>query len=141
MSMKVKQMLNRFLKLVSGKLNRFILIGLIATGINYASFLIFHYILEWSPFLANGMAYAVSFVFNFVFTHLYTFKIKVTLKSSIKFSLIHLNSFVCNQLLFMLFSLFITSQWIIPILVNLMMFILNFSLSNKFLTHKETSAC
>lgn len=139
--MKVKQMLNRFLKLVSGKLNRFILIGLIATGINYASFLIFHYILEWSPFLANGMAYAVSFVFNFVFTHLYTFKIKVTLKSSIKFSLIHLNSFVCNQLLFMLFSLFITSQWIIPILVNLMMFILNFSLSNKFLTHKETSAC
>lgn len=141
MSMKVKQMLNRFLKLVSGKLNRFILIGLIATGINYASFLIFHYILEWSPFLANGMAYAVSFVFNFVFTHLYTFKIKVTLKSSIKFSLIHLNSFVCNQLLFILFSLFITSQWIIPILVNLMMFILNFSLSNKFLTHKETSAC
>lgn len=141
MSMKVKQMLNRFLKLMSGKLNRFILIGLIATGINYASFLIFHYILEWSPFLANGMAYAVSFVFNFVFTHLYTFKIKVTLKSSIKFSLIHLNSFVCNQLLFMLFSLFITSQWIIPILVNLMMFILNFSLSNKFLTHKETSAC
>lgn len=139
--MKVKQMLNRFLKLMSGKLNRFILIGLIATGINYASFLIFHYILEWSPFLANGMAYAVSFVFNFVFTHLYTFKIKVTLKSSIKFSLIHLNSFVCNQLLFMLFSLFITSQWIIPILVNLMMFILNFSLSNKFLTHKETSAC
>ena len=139
--MKVKQMLNRFLKLVSGKLNRFILIGLIATGINYASFLIFHYILEWSPFLANGMAYAVSFVFNFVFTHLYTFKIKVTLKSSIKFSLIHLNSFVCNQLLFILFSLFITSQWIIPILVNLMMFILNFSLSNKFLTHKETSAC
>ena len=139
--MKVKQMLNRFLKLMSGKLNRFILIGLIATGINYASFLIFHYILEWSPFLANGMAYDVSFVFNFVFTHLYTFKIKVTLKSSIKFSLIHLNSFVCNQLLFMLFSLFITSQWIIPILVNLMMFILNFSLSNKFLTHKETSAC
>ena len=139
--MKVKQMLNRFLKLMSGKLNRFILIGLIATGINYASFLIFHYILEWSPFLANGMAYAVSFVFNFVFTHLYTFKIKVTLKSSIKFSLIHLNSFVCNQLLFILFSLFITSQWIIPILVNLMMFILNFSLSNKFLTHKETSAC
>lgn len=141
MSMKVKQMLNRFLKLMSGKLNRFILIGLIATGVNYASFLIFHYIFEWSPFLANGMAYAVSFVFNFVFTHLYTFKIKVTLKSSIKFSLIHLNSFVCNQLLFMLFSLFITSQWIIPILVNLMMFILNFSLSNKFLTHKETSAC
>ena len=141
MSMKVKQMLNRFLKLMSGKLNRFILIGLIATGINYASFLIFYYIFEWSPFLANGMAYAVSFVFNFVFTHLYTFKIKVTLKSSIKFSLIHLNSFVCNQLLFMLFSLFITSQWIIPILVNLMMFILNFSLSNKFLTHKETSAC
>lgn len=139
--MKVKQMLNRFLKLMPGNLNRFILIGLIATGINYASFLIFHYILEWSPFLANGMAYAVSFVFNFVFTHLYTFKIKVTLKSSIKFSLIHLNSFVCNQLLFMLFSLFITSQWIIPILVNLMMFILNFSLSNKFLTHKETSAC
>ncbi len=141
MSMKVKQMLNRFLKLMSGNLNRFLLIGLIATGINYSSFLIFHYIFEWSPFLANGMAYAVSFVFNFVFTHLYTFKIKVTLKSSIKFSLIHLNSFVCNQLLFMFFSLFITSQWIIPILVNLMMFTLNFSLSNKFLTHKETSAC
>ena len=137
---KANQMLNKLLKLMSGKLNRFILIGLIATGINYVSFLMLHYALGWSPFLANGMAYAISFVFNFIFTHVYTFKINVTLKSSVKFSLIHLNSFICNQLLFMFFSLFIAYQWIIPILVNLIMFVLNFSLSNKFLTNREKSA-
>ena len=55
---------------------RFMLVGALATGIQYAVYLL---MLLWlQPLAANTVAYLLSFTFNYIASTRYTFRVKST---------------------------------------------------------------
>ncbi len=67
---------------------RFILVGAVATGIQYAVYLL---MLLWlQPLAANTVAYLLSFTFNYIASTRYTFRVKSTAKRGAGFIFSHI---------------------------------------------------
>lgn len=72
---------------------KFAIVGVVATGIHYAIYLILQKAIGTG--IAFTIGYAVSFIANFLLTSRFTFKAKATVKKGIGFGTAHL----CNYLL------------------------------------------
>lgn len=66
---------------------RFVLVGILATLIHYAIYLILNlFIITW---IAYSIGYLISFLFNFYLSSIFTFKSKATIKKGIGFGISH----------------------------------------------------
>ena len=83
---------------------RFIIVGVLATGLQYGVYLALVSILpRFAPSLANTVAYAVSFVFNYIASTRFTFRVRSTAKRGAGFVLSHVVNYVLQTLLLALF--------------------------------------
>ena len=73
-----------------GEIVRFIIVGTLATAIQYGTYLLM--ILWVQPLGANTIAYLVSFTFNYIASTRYTFRVKSTTKRGAGFILSHIIS-------------------------------------------------
>lgn len=71
-----------------GEIVRFIIVGSLAAGIQYGSYLLLIYWLQ--PLVANTVAYLISFIFNYIASTRYTFRVKSTTKRGAGFVLSHI---------------------------------------------------
>jgi putative flippase GtrA len=83
---------------------KFVLVGVLATGINYLIYNIFINYIDEN--IAFTIAYLVSLVFNLLLSHLFTFKQKIVPISTLKFLLAHLINYL-NQLILLNIFIFI----------------------------------
>lgn len=103
-----------------GEIIRFGVVGVIATALQYAIYLLMLPLLEviapsWGNHtwvtIANTTAYLISFVFNFVASTRYTFKVKANAKRGAGFVLSHVINFALQTVLLNLFvSVGVTRQ-------------------------------
>lgn len=93
-----------------GEVLRFGVVGLTATLVQYATYLI---LLRWlSPPIANTVAYFVSFLFNYIASVKYTFKVRSTARKGAGFIVAHAVNYTLQTLLLMLFIwLGLQKQW------------------------------
>jgi putative flippase GtrA len=92
--MQIKDIIDRFdstHKLKICEVARFVLVGIIATIIQFVTYRIC--LLYMNPTAANTVGYVVSFVFNFYASTKYTFKVKSDAKTWTR-----IRFFPCNQL-------------------------------------------
>lgn len=83
---------------------RFIIVGVLATGLQYGVYLALVSILpRFAPSLANTVAYAVSFVFNYIASTRFTFRVRSTAKRGAGFVLSHVVNYILQTLLLALF--------------------------------------
>ena len=71
---------------------KFVLVGIIATLINYLVYLLFIKIVDKN--ISYTIAYALSFGFNLLASHLFTFREKLSKKSSLFFALAHIFNYL-----------------------------------------------
>ncbi len=81
---------------------KFVIVGVIATLLNYGIYLALLNIFNKN--LAYSIGYALSFCFNLIASHLFTFKKAVNPKSSLKFALAHLINYLIQIGLLNLFT-------------------------------------
>lgn len=103
---------------------KFVIVGLIATGINYIVYLIFHKLVNIN--IAYTLGYIISFCFNLIASHLFTFKKKVNSKSSFRFLLAHLTNYLIQIALLNLFTLINVPDNLAPIPVYIIAIPINF---------------
>ncbi|EGC87016.1 outer membrane insertion signal domain protein [Prevotella denticola CRIS 18C-A] len=71
---------------------RFFTVGILATGIQYGTYLL---MIGWlHPLVANTFAYLVSFTFNYAASVRYTFQVKSTTKRYIGFAFSHVINYL-----------------------------------------------
>ena len=89
---------------IKAQVIRFIIVGVLATGLQYGVYLALVSILpRFAPSLANTVAYAVSFVFNYIASTRFTFRVRSTAKRGAGFVLSHVVNYVLQTLLLALF--------------------------------------
>ena len=112
---------------------RFALVGIIATALQYACYLMLNGILH--PTIANTIAYIVSFIFNYIASTHYTFKVKSTAKKGLGFAFSHLINYTMQTVVLSIaLWVGITKDWaMIPVFVICVP--TNFILVRYFLKH------
>lgn len=83
---------------------RFIIVGIIATGIHYGIYLLLNRFILVG--LAYTIGYVISFICNFYLTRIFTFKSKATIKKSIGFIFCHLINYILH-LFFLTFFIWV----------------------------------
>lgn len=79
-----------------GEIVRFIIVGGLATAIQYGIYLL---MLLWlQPLLANTIGYLVSFTFNYIASTHYTFRVKSTAKRGLGFVFSHIVNYFLQTL-------------------------------------------
>ena len=90
--MQIKDITSRFGSGRLGEVVRFGLVGVAATLLQYAVYLLLN---GWMlPEMANAIGYAVSFVFNYVATTHFTFRVASTVRRGAGFALAHAVNFL-----------------------------------------------
>ncbi|HEY8364427.1 MAG TPA: GtrA family protein [Haloplasmataceae bacterium] len=84
---------------------RFVIVGVIATAINYVVYRLFIQIIDKS--IAYTIGYIVSFGFNLLATHLFTFNKKINALSTLGFALAHLFNYLVQVALLNIFTTYI----------------------------------
>lgn len=80
---------------------RFVLVGIMATVIHYAIYLILNLlIITW---IAYSIGYLISFLFNFYLSSIFTFKSKATIKKGIGFGISHAINYGLHIILLAIF--------------------------------------
>ena len=79
-----------------GEIVRFIIVGTLATAIQYGPYLLM--ILWVQPLGANTIAYLVSFTFNYIASTRYTFRVKSTTKRGAGFILSHIINYALQTI-------------------------------------------
>lgn len=91
-----------YLKTVlSSSFIRFVIVGILATGIHYGIYLLLNQVIPANPAYAAG--YVISFICNFFLTSRFTFKKKASVKKGLGFALSHLVNFLLHMLLLNVF--------------------------------------
>lgn len=103
---------------------KFVIVGVLATGINYVVYLIFHKIVNIN--IAYTLGFIISFCFNLILSHVFTFKKKVNPKSGMRFAFAHLVNYLIQLILLNLFSLLPIPEKFIPIPVYIIAVPINF---------------
>lgn len=84
---------SRLLALVQKEFIRFAIVGVLATAIQYATYLLFLRIIPsetaFQENIALNIGYGVSFVFNFILSSVFTFKSKANVKKTVGFVASH----------------------------------------------------
>ncbi len=80
---------------------RFGIVGLLATLIQFVVYQLLCPVL--APFLANTIAYLISFTFNFFATTHYTFRVKSSFQNGVRFALCHIINFFLQSATLALF--------------------------------------
>ena len=115
-----------------GELLRFGFVGVLATLLQYAVYLLMLYVV--SPTLANTIGYAVSFLFNFLASTRYTFRVKANARRGAGFALSHVINYLLQMLTLHLFiAVGIPERWA-PIPMFCICVPVNFLLVRFFLT-------
>lgn len=79
-----------------GEIVRFIIVGGLATAIQYGIYLL---MLLWlQPLLSNTIGYFVSFTFNYIASIRYTFRVKSTTKRGLGFVFSHIVNYLLQTL-------------------------------------------
>ena len=79
-----------------GEIVRFIIVGGLATAIQYGIYLL---MLLWlQPLLSNTIGYFVSFTFNYIASTRYTFRVKSTTKRGLGFVFSHIVNYLLQTL-------------------------------------------
>ena len=79
-----------------GEIVRFIIVGGLATAIQYGIYLL---MLLWlQPLLSNTIGYFVSFIFNYIASTRYTFRVKSTTKRGLGFVFSHIVNYLLQTL-------------------------------------------
>ena len=79
-----------------GEIVRFIIVGGLATAIQYGIYLL---MLLWlQPLLSNTIGYLVSFTFNYIASTRYTFRVKSTTKRGLGFVFSHIVNYLLQTL-------------------------------------------
>ena len=105
---------------------RFVIVGIIATGIHYGVYLLLNRFIPANPAYAAG--YMISFIGNFFLSSLFTFKKKASFKKGIGFGISHLVNFVLHMLLLNLFLYLGVRESLAPIPVYCICVPVNFLL-------------
>ena len=125
----MKDIINRF----GGELARFIVVGVTAVALQYATYLI---LLLWlRPTVANTIAYAVSFLFNYIASTHYTFRVKSNRRRGAGFALAHVINYTLQTLLLTLFLGLGLTKAVAILPVFAICVPLNFLLVRFFLKH------
>lgn len=103
---------------------KYVIVGVLATGINYLVYFLFHKIVNIN--IAYTLGYIISFCFNLILSHLFTFKKKVNPKSGIRFAIAHLINYLIQLILLNLFSLLPIPKKFIPLPVYIIAIPINF---------------
>lgn len=117
---------NIYVKQNLKEIARFILVGLIATGIHYGIYIILIRLISTN--YAYSIGYIISFGFNFFLSSYYTFKSNPTLKKGFFFGLSHLVNYVMHMVLLNFFIWLNLSKAYAPIPVFMIVIPLNFIL-------------
>ena len=88
-------------KVISGEFIRFVIVGVIATGIHYGVYFLLNKVLPVNPSYAAG--YVISFFCNFYLSSRFTFKRDATVVRGIGFALSHVVNFTLHMVLLNLF--------------------------------------
>ena len=81
---------------------KFVIVGVISTGINY---LIYYFLVKVNInlFIANTIGYAIAFCFNFIASNLFTFKTDPNVKRGTRFIFANIFNYLVQQLLLLFF--------------------------------------
>ena len=79
-----------------GEIVRFIIVGGLATAIQYGVYLLMLFWLQ--PLWANTIGYLVSFTFNYIASTRYTFRVKSTTKRGLGFVFSHIVNYLLQTL-------------------------------------------
>ncbi len=120
---------------------KFVIVGILATGISYLVYVIFIQFLDKN--IAYTIGYVISFCFNLLASHLFTFKTKVNVNNSVRFGIAHLTNYTIQiGLLNLLTWLGIEKEYapipVYVIAVPVNFFIVRFALKNKYFRHKKS---
>lgn len=94
---------------------RFVIVGILATMLHYAIYLLLLKLTTVNAAYAIG--YAVSFCVNFLMTNVFTFKTKPTAKKGIGFALSHLINYGLHLILLNLFIYLGIAEKIAPVFI------------------------
>lgn len=111
---------------------RFVVVGGVATGIQYGLYLILQF-LGISFNLAYTIGYILSFIFNFVASNYFTFKVQPNVNRGIKFLGAHCMNYLIQVVLLNIFAVLNVNLSIAPILVFAVSIPVNFLLVRKAL--------
>lgn len=129
--------LNRYLAIKKNdKLFQFLkfgVVGVIATGIHYGTYLILGYRFSANYNFSYTIGYLISFIFNFYASNLFTFKTSPNLSNGIKFLGAHCFNYLIHVVLLNLLVCLGISLNIAPLLVFPVAIIINFIIVGKAL--------
>lgn len=92
------------------ELIRFVLVGLLATGIQYGVYLMILSTGFVKAQFATAISYTVSLIFNFILSNIFTFKTKASPKKAANFVLSHMINMGMQIALVSLFSLIMSES-------------------------------
>jgi|SRR5690554_3190230 len=124
-----------FREIIKLEFIKFVIVGLLATAINYFIYLIFLKLVNIN--VAYTFGYIISFVFNLIASHIFTFKEKVNSISSIRFALAHLINYLIQIALLNLFTLIKIPNNFAPIPVYIIAIPINFFTVRYAIKHNK----
>ena len=117
-----------------GEIVRFIIVGGLATAIQYGVYLLMLFWLQ--PLLSNTIGYFVSFTFNYIASTRYTFRVKSTTKRGLGFVFSHIVNYLLQTLTLHAFLLLGLDKKIAMIPMFVICVPINFVLVRFFLHRK-----
>lgn len=124
-----------YLKKIHREAFRFIIVGVLATGIHYGVYYLLLYWMTPNPAYTSG--YCISLIFNFILSNCFTFQTKPTVGKSIKFLLSHGINYLLHIGLFNLFLSLSIPKEIAPLFVFAIAIPVNFILVRLSLKGRE----
>lgn len=120
-------------KVVSGEFARFVVVGVIATGIHYGVYLLLRlWIYVW---LAYTIGYLISFCVNYLLSNYFTFRTKPSLHNGTGFLISHIVNYSLHILFLELFLYIGISDQLAPFFVYACVVPINFCLLHFFFKH------
>lgn len=123
-------------KHLTGEAVRFILVGVLATGVHYGLYLVLSPWLDLN--IAYAIGYALSFVMNYYLSNYFTFKTKPDVKKGAGFIVSHLINYGLHVTLFNSFLWLGVSKSLAPLPVYAIAIPINFLLVRLALKGKAT---
>lgn len=129
------KLLEVYRKEAVGEILRFVVVGVIATVIHYAVYLLLQQVLLAG--VAYTAGYAVSFAVNFILTSFFTFKTQATVRRGLGFMLAHFCNYLLQMALLYAVLAMGVSRTLAPIPVYSIAIPLNFLMVRFVFKHVE----
>lgn len=133
--MQMKDIINRSADGRMGEILRFAIVGIVATAIQYAIYLLLN--MWMHPALSNTIGYLVSFAFNYVASTRYTFRVESNARRGAGFALSHVVNYSLQTILLSLFLWLGMAKWMAILPVFCICVPVNFILVRFFLKNDK----